>query len=73
MRYLIPFVFLFFTGCSSFQEGFKKGFNESFLKSCMSGAMENGASEARAKAYCECAIEKAKKGQSPSDAAKACK
>ena len=27
----------------------------------MSGAMENGASEARAKAYCECAIEKAKK------------
>jgi hypothetical protein len=60
------------TGCSSVQEGFKKGFDRSFLEKCLAAAKEKGATEARAKSYCECALKKVKDGQSIDSAAASC-
>jgi hypothetical protein len=65
-------VLLLTTGCSSMKEGFQKGFDRSFLEKCLTSAKEKGATEVRAKAYCECALKKVHDGQSIDNAAAAC-
>jgi hypothetical protein len=72
MRALLLVTLALTAGCSGFQTGFKKGFDKSFVEKCIKSAREKGATEARAKEYCQCALQKVEAGSSIDKAAEAC-
>jgi hypothetical protein len=72
MRALLLLCLVWTTGCTGFQTGFKKGFDKSFGEKCVKSATEKGATEARAKEYCQCALQKVNAGSSIDQAAEAC-
>jgi hypothetical protein len=72
MRATLIVLYFFLTACSSVQQGFKKGFDKSFLEKCAKAAKEKGATEARAKEYCQCTLAKVNTGSSIDKAAESC-
>lgn len=72
MRVTVLIGVMWATGCSGFQAGFKKGFDKSFVEKCMKSATEKGATQARAREYCQCALGKVNGGSSVDQAAEAC-
>jgi len=72
MRILVSLCFGLTIGCSGFQAGFKKGFDRNFVEKCIKSAREKGATEVRAKEYCQCALRKVEAGSSIDKAAEAC-
>jgi hypothetical protein len=68
----IAFAVLLTTGCGSFTKGFEEGFDKSFRESCRASALKQGADQAIADRYCECALVKFKETKSMDQSTKAC-
>ena len=72
MRFYIVVFALGLSSCQSFHEGYQKGYDRGFMNNCVKSAVEKGAPEARAKKYCECALDRVHKGDKVEDAVKRC-